>query len=110
MKDQTIHSEEKSALGVLESALAAAEDESDVQAARTAKAEAAAELAEFDENIPIDDDTAHVEAEISKAEMEVNLLVEQVSCWVVILHTITVLFYDYITITSICLTHVMPLF
>ncbi|KAK6637968.1 hypothetical protein RUM44_008392 [Polyplax serrata] len=77
--DQTIHSEEKSALGVLESALAAAEDESDVQAARTAKAEAAAELAEFDENIPIDDDTAHVEAEISKAEMEVNLLVEQLT-------------------------------
>ena len=63
---------------MLESALAAAEDESDVQAARTAKAEAAAELAEFDENIPIDDDAVHVETEISKAEMEVNLLVEQV--------------------------------
>lgn len=62
----------------MESALAAAEDETDVLAARTAKAEAAAELAEFDENIPIDDDSTHVETEVSKAEMEVNLLVEQV--------------------------------
>lgn len=67
-------------MGVLESALAAAEDETDVQAARTAKAEAAAELAEFDENIPFEDanETANVEAEVSKAEMEVNSLVEQV--------------------------------
>ncbi|KAL0272008.1 UNVERIFIED_CONTAM: hypothetical protein PYX00_005146 [Menopon gallinae] len=76
-----VHIEDKAALGVLESALAAAEDESDVQAARTAKAEAAAELAEFDENIPFDDanDASHVETEMSKAEMEMNLLVEQLT-------------------------------
>ncbi|CAL4220744.1 unnamed protein product, partial [Meganyctiphanes norvegica] len=60
----------------LESALAAAEDESDVQAAKTAKAEAAADLAEFDETIPIDEaDTAG--AEMSKAEQEVALLMKQ---------------------------------
>ncbi len=40
---------------MLESALAAVEDENDVLAARTVRAEAAAELAEFDENIPLDD-------------------------------------------------------
>jgi len=36
-------------------ALNAAEDDADVQAARTVCAEAAAELAEFDENIPLDE-------------------------------------------------------
>lgn len=41
---------------MFESALAAAEDESDVQAARTVRAEAAAELAEFDEDIPLDEE------------------------------------------------------
>jgi len=62
----------------LESALAAAEDESDVQAAKTAKAEAAAELAEFDETIPIDEtDTAGIE--MSKAEQEVALLMKQLT-------------------------------
>ncbi|CAG2067918.1 unnamed protein product, partial [Timema podura] len=50
--------EEKVVMGVLESALAAAEDDTDVQAARTAKAEAAAELAEFDESIPLEDGTS----------------------------------------------------
>lgn len=73
--------EEKNALGALESALAAAEDETDVQAARTAKAEAAAELAEFDESIPLEDGEAGTagEPEMSKAEMEVENLIQQVA-------------------------------
>lgn len=64
-------------MGAFESALAAAEDETDVQAAKTAKAEAAAELAEFDENIPIEDGEGG--EELSKAEQEVALLMKQVS-------------------------------
>lgn len=38
-----------------EQALAAVEDDQDIQAGKNAKAEASAELAEFDENIPLDD-------------------------------------------------------
>jgi E1A-binding protein p400 len=57
--------------------LAAAEDESDVQAARTAKAEAAADLAEFDETIPLEDGESG-EQEMSKAELEVHNLIQQV--------------------------------
>lgn len=73
--------EDKAALGALESALAAAEDETDVQAARTAKAEAAADLAEFDETIPLEDAEtggAAGEQEMSKAELEVHNLIQQV--------------------------------
>jgi hypothetical protein len=69
--------EDKVALGALETALAAAEDESDVQAARTAKAEAAADLAEFDETIPLEDGETG-EQEMSKAELEVHNLIQQV--------------------------------
>lgn len=68
--------EDKTALGVLENALAAAEDETDVAAARTATAEAAAELAEFDESIPLEGEGPE---ELSKAEQEVNALVQQVT-------------------------------
>ncbi|XP_054272165.1 helicase domino isoform X3 [Macrosteles quadrilineatus] len=68
-------SEERAALGVLETAMAAAEDETDVAAAKTAKAEAVADLAEFDESIPF----SHMDEEISKAEQEVNALVETLS-------------------------------
>uniref|UniRef100_A0A1B6KGE4 Helicase C-terminal domain-containing protein n=1 Tax=Graphocephala atropunctata TaxID=36148 RepID=A0A1B6KGE4_9HEMI len=71
--------EEKTALGVLESALAAAEDETDVAAAKTAKAEAVADLAEFDETIPLEQDGDQGTEEISKAEQEVNALVQQLS-------------------------------
>lgn len=60
----------------MESALAEAEDETDVAAAKVAKAEAAAELAEFDENIPLDNDC--VGQEISKAELELNAFIEKV--------------------------------
>lgn len=48
-------SEETNAMQMLESALLTAEDETDVQAARTVRAEAAAELAEFDESIALEE-------------------------------------------------------
>lgn len=74
---------EKQSLRALETALAAAEDEQDVEATKTAKAEAAAELAEFDENIPLDEAPTDgipgaVTTEMSKADLEVQNLVEQV--------------------------------
>lgn len=71
------HTEEKAAMGALENALAAAEEDLDVQAARTAKAEAVADLAEFDENIPLEDGDKD-EMQVSKAEQEVQNLVAQV--------------------------------
>lgn len=74
---QSTSIEDKQASGALESALAAAEDDQDVEAATTAKAEAAEDLSEFDENIPITEDNR--EAEPSKAEKEVQNLIKQVS-------------------------------
>lgn len=71
------HTEEKMAIGALENALAAAEEDLDVQAAKTAKAEAVADLAEFDENIPLDD-ADRDDTQVSKAEQEVQHLVSQV--------------------------------
>lgn len=75
---------EKQSLRAFEHALAAAEDEQDVQATKTAKAEAAADLAEFDENIPIADeanpDGGNAPVELSKADLEMQNLVKQVSC------------------------------
>lgn len=59
-------------------ALQAVEDEQDVEAAKTAQAEVDAELAEFDENIPIEEDGANKLPEMSKAEQEVENLVKQV--------------------------------
>ena len=63
----------KSQLG---QALHAVEDESDVAAAKTAMAEASAEFAEFDENIPIDVDRNE---EKSPEEEELERVVSQVS-------------------------------
>lgn len=71
--------EDKSAVGAFESALACAEDEQDVEAAKTAKAEAVADLAEFDENIPIEE--TEKQPEISKAEQEVENLISTVSIY-----------------------------
>lgn len=70
--------------GALENALAAAEDETDVVAARHAMAEVAADLAEFDENIPLNDDLNNSSAaldaqETSKVQLEINKLMQQVS-------------------------------
>lgn len=81
--ETTIAADERAAVGALENALAACEDDQDVQAARTAKAEVVADLAEFDENIPLEDqekdkDREQREPEISKAELEVQNLLKQV--------------------------------
>ncbi|XP_034182155.2 domino helicase isoform X2 [Osmia lignaria lignaria] len=70
--------DDKVAMGALESALAAAEEDLDVQAAKTAKAEAVADLAEFDENIPLDD-AEKDDMQVSKAELEVQNLVSQLT-------------------------------
>jgi hypothetical protein len=66
-----------------EQALANAEDDQDVIAAKTTQAEAAAELTEFDENIPIDDEGGNggvgglsKEPELSKAEKEVQIIIK----------------------------------
>ncbi|KAK9731569.1 Helicase conserved C-terminal domain [Popillia japonica] len=71
--------DDKAAMGALENALAACEDDQDVQAARTAKAEAVADLAEFDENIPLEEQEKEKEPEISKAEQEVENLIKQLT-------------------------------
>ncbi|XP_022250926.1 helicase domino-like [Limulus polyphemus] len=62
----------------LEQALGMAEEENDVEAAKTARAEAAAELAEFDESIPIDSETRDNE-ERSQAEEELDKLMDQLT-------------------------------
>lgn len=72
-----VTSDEKGAINVFESALAEAEDEQDVEAATTAKAEAAEELAEFDETIPIEEVESKA-PELSKAEQEVENIIKQV--------------------------------
>lgn len=87
-------SDDKAAMGALENALAACEDDQDVQAARTAKAEAVADLAEFDENIPLEEQEKEKEPEISRAEQEVENLIKQVST--VISHIISNLHLNYI--------------
>ncbi|CAH2011301.1 unnamed protein product [Acanthoscelides obtectus] len=75
--------DEKIAVGALENALAACEDDQDVQAARTAKAEAVADLAEFDEDIPLEEQqlepTQPQQKEVSKAEQEINSVIEKLS-------------------------------
>jgi E1A-binding protein p400 len=67
---------DKSVVGAFESALAAAEDDQDVEAAKVVRDEAAEDLAEFDENIPI---TEEREPELTKQEKEIQNIVEQVS-------------------------------
>lgn len=74
---------------MFETALAAAEDETDVAAAKTAKEEAVADLAEFDEAIPIDEQN---DVKLSKADKEVQALEKQV-----ILHA----FYFFIVLNAI---------
>lgn len=66
---------DRNAINVFETALAAAEDETDVVAAKIAKEEAVADLAEFDEAIPIDEQN---EVKLSKADLEVQALEKQV--------------------------------
>ncbi|XP_030631002.1 helicase SRCAP [Chanos chanos] len=69
---------------ILEQALCRAEDEEDIVAASQAKAEQVAELAEFNESIPLDDGGEGIgrdqeEEELSKAEQEIAALVEQLT-------------------------------
>lgn len=78
VNDNTLSNDEKSAVSALENALAECEDAQDVQAAKIAKAEAVADLAEFDENIPLDDQDREKETEISKAEQEINNIIKKV--------------------------------
>jgi len=62
-------------------ALGAAEDESDIQAAKVAHAEKKEELAEFDESIPWDEREVNAKRERdeqSKVEMELALLEKEV--------------------------------
>uniref|UniRef100_H3CXJ7 Snf2-related CREBBP activator protein n=1 Tax=Tetraodon nigroviridis TaxID=99883 RepID=H3CXJ7_TETNG len=70
----------KQSTTILEQALCRAEDEEDIVAASQAKAEQVAELAEFNENIPLDDGGEQEEMEeLSKAEQEIAALVEQLT-------------------------------
>ncbi|XP_054849171.1 helicase SRCAP isoform X5 [Eublepharis macularius] len=67
---------------ILEQALCRAEDPEDIRAASQAKAEQVAELAEFNENIPLDTEdrpSREEEEEMSKAEQEIASLVEQLT-------------------------------
>ncbi|XP_061446917.1 helicase SRCAP isoform X2 [Rhineura floridana] len=67
---------------ILEQALCRAEDPEDIRAATQAKAEQVAELAEFNENIPLDTEdrpSKEEEEEMSKAEQEIASLVEQLT-------------------------------
>ncbi|XP_013926692.1 PREDICTED: helicase SRCAP-like, partial [Thamnophis sirtalis] len=67
---------------ILEQALCKAEDPEDIWAATQAKAEQVAELAEFNENIPLDAEdrsSKEEEEEFSKAEQEIASLVEQLT-------------------------------
>ncbi|KYO42956.1 hypothetical protein Y1Q_0008896 [Alligator mississippiensis] len=67
---------------ILEQALCKAEDPEDIRAATQAKAEQVAELAEFNENIPLDADDRPPrddDEEMSKAEQEIAALVEQLT-------------------------------
>lgn len=77
-ESNTAVSDEKSAVSALENALAECEDAQDVQAAKIAKAEAVADLAEFDENIPLDDHDKDKEPEVSRAEQEINNIINKV--------------------------------
>ncbi|XP_044159841.1 helicase SRCAP isoform X2 [Bufo gargarizans] len=60
---------------ILEQALCGAEDEEDTLAASLVRAEQVADLAEFNENVPLDPE----EEEQSRAEQEISALVEQLT-------------------------------
>ncbi|GBM77546.1 Helicase SRCAP [Araneus ventricosus] len=76
--EKAVEEGEKFSQKELEQALGMAEEESDLQAAQTASAEAVAELAEFDESIPLDNDSRDNE-EKSAAEEELEKLMFQLS-------------------------------
>lgn len=74
--NKELEAKDKAAVSNLENVLAAAEDETDVVAARTARAEVAADLEEFDENINIEEKPETLA--LSKAEQDIQLMVEKV--------------------------------
>uniref|UniRef100_T1GWQ3 Helicase domino n=1 Tax=Megaselia scalaris TaxID=36166 RepID=T1GWQ3_MEGSC len=69
--------DEKTSISTFENALAEAEDEQDVEAAKVAAAEAAADLDEFDENIPLEEIE---KPEVSKVDQEMEQIVSQIGC------------------------------
>ncbi|XP_059482189.1 helicase domino isoform X2 [Neocloeon triangulifer] len=76
-EEDAVVSKDRVAVCNLENVLAAAEDETDVIAARTARAEVAADLEEFDENLVVEENR---EAEtLSKAEQDIQYMVEKLS-------------------------------
>lgn len=77
-ESNVIVGDEKTAVSALENALAECEDDQDVQAAKIAKAEAVADLAEFDENIPLEEQDKDREPEVSRAEQEINNIINKV--------------------------------
>ncbi|RWS30237.1 Helicase domino-like protein, partial [Leptotrombidium deliense] len=78
-KDESLAMAEDSHLeSELEQALEEAEEAQDIAAAKTARAEAAAEFAEFDETIPIESDTRDSE-EKSPEEKEMDKMLYQLS-------------------------------
>lgn len=76
-----------------------AEDEEDIVAASQAKAEQVAELAEFNENIPLDDGESRdqEEEELSKAEQEIAALVEQVTVYLYVKEKFVLCLYCFLT-------------
>ncbi|XP_055839323.1 helicase domino isoform X2 [Episyrphus balteatus] len=70
---------EKQSLRAFETALANVEDDLDVEATKIATAEADADLEEFDENIPLEETDKQPGPEMSKADLEVQNLVKQLS-------------------------------
>ncbi|XP_074595103.1 helicase domino-like isoform X2 [Brevipalpus obovatus] len=77
-QDEEPATENNQVLQQLEQALCTAEEDPDAAAARTARAEAQAELAEFDESIPLDSDSRDHE-EKTPAEDELDKLIEQLT-------------------------------
>lgn len=104
-KEASGQPEEKVVIGALESAIAAVEEDLDVQATKTAKAEAVADLAEFDENIPVEDADGE-ETQISKAELEVQNIVAQVNFFSLLHNCLFYfIFYQYISSFSLPTTN-----
>ncbi|CAG9760112.1 unnamed protein product [Ceutorhynchus assimilis] len=75
-KETPVSDNDEDETSALENALAACEDDQDVQATKIATAEAVAELAEFDENIPLDHEEKEKEPEISKAQQTINDIIK----------------------------------
>lgn len=78
VQPETTESDDPSLQAKWEEALEDVEEKTDIAAAKTARAEAAAEFAEFDENIPINQEVKEGE-ERTAAEEEVDKIEEELS-------------------------------